>query len=243
MNERYITSKFCCCRHIIYAKTLLIGLAFLFLQGAACYVGPEPHPGQQREDGWAFLNERQEERASRTESSPDTPQNERQQYDTLDIPRFPERVSGNLYRRTTRNWKYIVIHHSGTESGSMASFDRYARQERGWRGVGYHFVIGNGEGTSDGTLEVTFRWEQQIEGAHAGVERYNEQGIGICLVGNFDTGHPTEEQMKTLVSLVNFLQMRNNIPTSQIYGHGDIKNTSCPGENFPFNKFRSLLRR
>jgi len=86
--------------------------------------------------------------------------------------------------RLGRNWRHIVIHHSATATGSAASFDREHR-ERGWEGLGYHFVIGNGTGTGDGQVEVGYRWRNQQRGAHAGNLEYNEYGIGICLVGDF----------------------------------------------------------
>ena len=159
---------------------------------------------------------------------------------TLNIPASPKAL-GNLDVPLARKWRHIVIHHSYTKAGNEAAFDRYHREVRGWQGVGYHFVIGNGNGSADGAIEVTFRWEKQIQGAHAGVEEYNQHGIGICLVGDFSKGYPTERQMASLVSLVNYLQRRCRMPTSHVMLHRHVKNTECPGKNFPFYKFISLL--
>ncbi len=44
-----------------------------------------------------------------------------------------------------------------------------------------------------------------------------------------------------MVSLVNYLQERCRIPTSGLLLHRHLKNTRCPGENFPFYEFASLL--
>ena len=158
------------------------------------------------------------------------------------IDRIPVRppVIGRLEVPLTRAWKYIVLHHSGSNSGSMKTFDAWHKKQ-GWLGVGYHFVIGNGNGTDDGLVEVTFRWHRQLHGAHAGVEEYNQHGIGICLVGDFQRGHPTEKQMASLVSLVNYLQERCGIPTDNILLHRHLKATDCPGDNFPFYRLVSLL--
>ena len=156
------------------------------------------------------------------------------------IPARPVAI-GQLNVPLKRAWKYIVIHHSYTDSGSEKSFDDYHKNVRGWLGVGYHFVIGNGRGSGDGAIEVTFRWEDQIHGAHAGVEQYNQYGIGICLVGNFETGYPTGKQMASLVSLVNHLQEKCKIPTANILLHRNVKSTKCPGKNFPLYRFLSLL--
>jgi hypothetical protein len=156
----------------------------------------------------------------------------------------PSRVAGNLGARLERNWKYIIIHHSGTDSGSESQFDRYHREQKGWRGVGYDFVIGNGNGSPDGLVEVTFRWEKQIDGAHAGHPEYNKHGIGVCLVGNFDRGRPTARQMEALVGLVNYLQERCAIPTDHVYGHRHVRPeaTHCPGEMFPWYDLLPRLR-
>ncbi len=158
------------------------------------------------------------------------------------VERVPSRPNaiGRLDVPLGRRWGYIVIHHSYSPSGNEAIFDRY-HKSRGWLGVGYHFVIGNGNGSGDGAVEVTFRWEQQIHGAHAGVKEYNEHGIGICLVGDFEHGYPTDRQMASLAALVNYLQARCGMSTDNILLHRHVKQTACPGKNFPFFELISLL--
>jgi hypothetical protein len=146
-----------------------------------------------------------------------------------------------------RRWTAIVIHHSLTNSGNAAIFDNYHRNGHNWKGVGYDFVIGNGSGSGDGQVEVTFRWLQQIAGAHCGGTPgnwANESAIGICLVGDFTYKSPTSRQMQSLVKLIRFLQQRYNIPKSRIYGHRDTPGytggTRCPG-NFPMASLKSML--
>ncbi|MFQ5863446.1 MAG: peptidoglycan recognition family protein [Candidatus Brocadiales bacterium] len=143
-----------------------------------------------------------------------------------------------------QKWRYIVIHHSATSSGSADSFDHYHREKKGWdRGLGYHFVIGNGNGTSDGIVETGRRWIRQIDGAHAGSAKYNQHGIGICLVGNFEVGYPTSEQISSLVELVRGLQQICNIPSENIILHRHIRDTSCPGGNFSYYEVLAKLPR
>jgi hypothetical protein len=131
-----------------------------------------------------------------------------------------------------RDWQFIVIHHSATFYGGAARFDREHRQ-RGFDELGYDFVIGNGTDTRDGQVEVGPRWPIQKWGAHAGTpdERYNNFGIGICLVGNFDIQYPSARQMQSLAKLVAFLQETYHIPASHILGHRDTKATECPGKH------------
>jgi N-acetylmuramoyl-L-alanine amidase len=144
-----------------------------------------------------------------------------------------------------RSWSAIVVHHSATETGNMALFDK-EHKNNGWDGVGYDFVIGNGSDSGDGQIEVTYRWKDQVTGAHCKTPDNwaNENGIGICLVGNFNDRQPTQKQIQSLVSLTNFLQKRYGIPQSMIYGHGTTPGahaTDCPGRLFPMSKFKSML--
>lgn len=145
-----------------------------------------------------------------------------------------------------RDWKAIVIHHSATAGGNAAIFDKQHREQNGWDGVGYDFVIGNGSDSGDGEVEVTFRWTGQITGAHCKTPGNwaNENSIGICLVGNFELMPPSPLQMDSLVRLVGFLQDRYNIDSSRIYGHNTMpgaRSTACPGANFSIWRLKSML--
>jgi len=130
-----------------------------------------------------------------------------------------------------RGWQFIVIHHSDTPAGGAMAFDKFHRQVRGWDELGYHFVIGNGTDTADGAVEVGSRWPKQKQGAHTKTpdNRFNDFGIGICLVGNFDHDRPTAAQMRSLVKLVAHLERTYKIPTDRVIGHKDAKSTDCPG--------------
>lgn len=130
-----------------------------------------------------------------------------------------------------RAWRYIVIHHSATDGGNAKAFDA-GHKANGWDELGYHFVIGNGSGSGDGQIEVGPRWLKQKYGAHAKTpdERYNNFGIGICLVGNFQNGKPSPKQIEALSRLVAWLMETYDIPASQVLGHRDTKQTACPGK-------------
>lgn len=143
-----------------------------------------------------------------------------------------------------RSWKYIVIHHSASDSGGAAAFDSWHRQ-RGFDELGYHFVIDNGEGGIDGNVEVGSRWYKQKQGAHTKSSdgRYNDQGIGICLVGNFEKSSPTPAQWASLVKLVAYLKRTCNISETDIIGHRDAnEKTLCPGRNVTLTRLRNDVR-
>lgn len=138
-------------------------------------------------------------------------------------------------------WRWIVIHHSATPAGGAAAFDKMHRA-KGWDELGYHFVIGNGTDTGDGQIEVGSRWPKQKWGAHAKTDdnRYNNFGIGICLVGNFDVDRPTAAQMRSLSRLVAYLEKTYRIPADRVLGHGDTKPTDCPGKHCSLAEVRRL---
>ena len=160
----------------------------------------------------------------------------------LDIPHAaPLKPVITLYPST--KWKYIIIHHSATDAGSALGFDK-SHQQRGFNGLGYHFVIGNGTSNRDqGQIETSPRWTKQEDGAHCKAGHMNCQAIGICLVGNFSKGNVSKKQLDSLVYLVNKLRKYYNIPKSNIMGHGQVKGakTECPGTNFPWKEFRNRL--
>jgi hypothetical protein len=145
-----------------------------------------------------------------------------------------------------REWTWIVIHHSGGAIGGAKSFDKYHREVKGWDELGYHFVIGNGSESGDGEIEVGPRWPVQKHGAHAKTvdNKYNEHGIGICLVGNFDQTRPTPKQMASLTKLVAYLADTYHVTQPNIIGHKMTgKSTDCPGTNMDIAQVRAAVSR
>jgi len=131
-----------------------------------------------------------------------------------------------------RPWQWIVIHHTATSFGDAAIVTRW-HIGRGFDEMGYHFLIGNGTNSGDGQVEVGTRWPKQKWGAHTKSpdNRFNDFGIGICLVGNFDLTYPTSAQMRSLDRLVAYLMKTYHIPPERVLGHNDCKSTDCPGKH------------
>lgn len=150
-------------------------------------------------------------------------------------------VAGN-----PREWRWIVLHHSDDVCGNLDKYHR-VHLDKGWEhGCGYHFVIGNGTKSSDGQVEVSQRWKRQLHGAHAKTpdNLFNDHGIGICLVGDFERGsnRPSAAQMRALIRLTQYLLNRYNLPVSAVRGHCHCKATCCPGKNFPWAELKAGLR-
>ena len=111
----------------------------------------------------------------------------------------------------------IIVHCSATKAGqdfTAADIDRWHR-ERGFNGIGYHYVI-----RLDGRLEKGR--EIDLAGAHC--KGWNERSVGICYIGGLDeNGHPadtrTEAQKNSLRDLVAKLCKEYDI--IELLGHRD----------------------
>lgn len=116
----------------------------------------------------------------------------------------------------------IVIHCSDSPHGRGDNAETIHRwhKERGWDGIGYHYVI-----TEDGQIEKGRPdfWN----GAHA--RGVNDTHLGVCLIGIDEF---TDEQFNALESLVTKLMHKYNIPSKKVVGHYivDTKKT-CPNFN------------
>ena len=155
---------------------------------------------------------------------------------------LPKSISDAIQNAPVKRgrWKYIVIHHSGVDEGTVKGMDRYHREVRHMEhGLAYHFVIGNGDGMRDGEVAIGPRWREQQDGGHLRSESQNKVAIGICLVGNFDQSPPTASQLKSLNALVKALMKRTQLPSSAVKTHQQINviGTRCPGTKFPTKSF------
>ena len=121
----------------------------------------------------------------------------------------------------------IVLHHSASPQ-DRTIFDIHRWHiEREWFGVGYHYVI-----HADGSIYEGRPLDRM--GAH--IRGRNATTIGICVMGNFEEHHPTEEQMiatgKLVVYLINkFAEQGQNL---SVVRHRDLAATLCPGKNFRY---------
>lgn len=131
-------------------------------------------------------------------------------------------------RRATRR---IILHHSASPDVSTATIHGWHLQ-RGWSGIGYHFVI-----RQDGSIEEG-RPVDTI-GAHAGPPA-NGDSIGICLAGNFMEYSPAGLQLQSLVQLIAYLRETYQADL-EVLRHKDVASTDCPGDLFPWQEINGAL--
>jgi N-acetyl-anhydromuramyl-L-alanine amidase AmpD len=140
----------------------------------------------------------------------------------------------------------FVIHHSATDHGTVDQF-RVMHKQRGFADIGYHYLIGNGHGTPDG--HIGMGRDESKDGA--GVYGNNKQKLHVCIVGNFEKGHPgyTPGPSRRQMSALGHLLMawakryqRKDGTFPKIVGHREITvkghATACPGNTFPLKQIR-----
>lgn len=114
--------------------------------------------------------------------------------------------------------KYLVVHCSATPPNmdiGVRAIDQWHR-DRGWRKVGYHYII-----RRNGSIE-TGRLLNQV-GAHT--KGHNRNSWGICMVGGVDENGNSEdnftsEQYASLRILLDGLRVR--VPQAEVLGHRDL---------------------
>lgn len=133
----------------------------------------------------------------------------------------------------------VVVHHSATASGSASAFRVLHRGVNGWNDIGYHFVIGNGTHSGDGEVETGRALP--FAGAHA--LGANENSIGICLVGNFNSAEPSPKQVASLAQLLAELMAEYGLKKDSITLHRFVKGsfTECPGKLLTLAKIVNLI--
>lgn len=119
----------------------------------------------------------------------------------------------------------IIIHCSATAEGKAfyaKDIDKW-HKARGWKGIGYHYVI-----DLDGKVEKG-RPVEEI-GAHC--TNHNKYSIGICYIGGLakDGKTPkdtrTDEQKEALWGLLRELLCK--YPKATIHGHNEFAAKACP---------------
>lgn len=113
----------------------------------------------------------------------------------------------------------IIIHCSATPEGrdyTVQDIDRWHR-ERGFKGIGYHFVI-----YRDGSIHAG-RSKDQI-GAHC--TGHNSCSIGVCYIGGLGKDTRTPQQKDSMLQLLK--QLKREFPNAKIYGHKDFAPKDCP---------------
>lgn len=118
----------------------------------------------------------------------------------------------------------IIVHCTATPAGrsvKVCDVDRWHRQQ-GWKGIGYHYLIGLGGEIWQGRSE-------DEPGAHC--VGHNQNSIGVCYVGGLnekmlpkDTRTPV--QTAAMIKLIKSLKAK--YPKATVHGHNEYAAKACP---------------
>ncbi|PIZ31057.1 MAG: hypothetical protein COY40_03035 [Alphaproteobacteria bacterium CG_4_10_14_0_8_um_filter_53_9] len=110
-----------------------------------------------------------------------------------------------------------IIHCSDSLTGDVKDVRRW-HKERGWRDVGYHFVI-----RPDGEIEVGRMMSEM--GAHC--YGHNADSLGTCLIGRDVFSEAQFEALRRLHD-----SLSRMFPGLELYGHRDFNpGKTCPNFN------------
>ncbi len=140
----------------------------------------------------------------------------------------------------------IILHHSATKDSGTVSWNairRYHVNECAWAEIGYHFGIEHiaDSGDPQGSYEILLGRMIDQNGAHTTGQ--NGQAIGICFVGNYDEVEPSKEMLWQGVKLCAWLCRQLIIDPTQIFGHREFANKTCPGNLFDVERFKQEVAR
>lgn len=132
--------------------------------------------------------------------------------------------SGAPYaRRNLNQIRYIVVSHTGAHP--HLGLDRIARAHinRGYPGIAYDFVVD----AAGQILKVT-----ELEDVAQPDQVWSEQGVNVCLAGNFNQEAPPLAQLDAAGRLCAWLAQNLGMTAEAIVGLGDLLRSDSPGETF-----------
>ena len=117
----------------------------------------------------------------------------------------------------------IIVHHSASDRDRTTPEMIYNwHRERGWRDIGYQFVI-----TGNGALH--FGRPENQTGAHT--KGHNLTSLGICVTGNFEKSTPTVAQWNMLIFFLERCIKKYKLSHANIHYHKEFAATACCGKH------------
>jgi hypothetical protein len=128
-----------------------------------------------------------------------------------------------------RKVERVVVHHSAGKDTSALEAKGIEEWHvgKGWRGVGYHYLVENVGGRASVVLGRPLRFR----GSHAKGANYDS--VGVCVVGNFNGNKVDDDVFNVLVSLLADLCTVFGLTERAIVPHleAGVTATECPGDH------------
>lgn len=144
------------------------------------------------------------------------------------------RTAGDAsYRlRVPHEIRMITLHHSGSAQPlrpeddpvrKLRGLQAWGRADKSWWDVPYHYLI-DLEGNIYQGRDHRYMGETNTQ--------YDPRGhLLISVLGNYDLQRPTPAQLEAIAQLMAWAVAEFEVPLERIHGHGDLAETSCPGEH------------
>jgi len=147
----------------------------------------------------------------------------------------------------------IIVHCSASSWGDVRSIRQW-HTDKGWKDIGYHFVILNGRILPDLYLDAldgatcpgrVLDEDGTLFGDEVGAHAlgYNATSIGVCLIGGETGDDFTVKQYQALRDLILNLCIHYRIDIEKTLGHYETPQShgkTCP--NFDMRGFREVLK-
>jgi hypothetical protein len=131
--------------------------------------------------------------------------------DKITVHHTAGNITTDAWNPTAKTLEGIRGFHAGT-----------AATDRNWADIAYHFAV-------DRAGRVWQARPLVYQGAH--VKGHNEHNLGIVLLGDFEAQTPTAAGLWSLSAFISFLRPLYKISLDNIFTHGELGKTSCPGKS------------
>lgn len=142
-----------------------------------------------------------------------------------------EKANGPQYRlRVKHHIDKLTLHHSATThlanddlTTKLRNMQIWGEKDRNWFDVPYHFFV-----DLDGSIYEgrDFHYMGDTN------TRYDPRGhFLINCFGNYSKAEPNQQQLDSIAKLMAWAAAEYRIDPLKIYGHRDLAQTSCPGDN------------
>lgn len=126
----------------------------------------------------------------------------------------------------------LFIHHTDMQSchsldqciKDMRIIQNFHMDDRGWNDIAYNYLIGE-----DGRVYEGRGWNSV--GSHT--LGWNDVSIAFSVMGNYTDHVPNDAAIAQIFGLMDCAtSLKKLTPDFKMYGHRDVRPTSCPGEAF-----------
>lgn len=122
--------------------------------------------------------------------------------------------------------KRIIWHCSATKEGQdvkTSTIRGWHVNERGWRDIGYHFVI---------ELDGSVHTGRPLRMPGAGVKGHNVNSAHLCYVGGVEADGKTPKDTRTPAQRSALYKLTGELierfPGATVHGHNEYSNKACP---------------